>query len=103
MNQILQPDSGLDGVAMIEDIGNQASIELIQANQRVVGHNEVRPGVSSSPSAYPTASSESIFDDLDHLRFCVGLDETLRLEFQRLRPVLVRVVGFVLGHQDTAS
>jgi hypothetical protein len=43
MDQILQPDSGLYRVAMIEDVGDEAFVQAVEMKQRVVGDNEVRP------------------------------------------------------------
>jgi hypothetical protein len=57
--------------------------QVIQADQGVVGGEELREGMPRSLRSNASAGAPRLLDDLDYARLCFGFTELVHLELQR--------------------
>src|SRR5262245_51149084 len=98
----MQPDSRLHGVAFVGDVGDEPLVQFVEADERVVGDDEIRPGVAAALRAHMTASGRGVLYDRDQLLFAPRFTETIRLEPEGAGPVLESMVGSAILHVQTS-
>src|SRR5262249_8943159 len=84
---------------MIQDIRDQAFVQAVEMEQRVVGDNKVRPGMSAAASTDSSSAGESILHHIDNFLLGFGFAVPIGFELERVGPVFIGVIRLVVGHE----
>ncbi len=81
LDEVFQTDAGFDRIAVIQDVGDQRLLDVVQLKQRVVGDDELGPGMAGALGSDSSIRLKGIFDNLRDFGLILRLAEAVRLEF----------------------